>query len=466
MSDRRLLIAIIRTHLSSFVQKAFQTVSPGDVYSHNWHIDAIAWALHQCLERRIKRLIITLPPRSLKSIAVSVAFPAFVLGKDSTQRIVCVSYSQELANRHARDCRAVMVSDFYRRIFPRTRLDRDKNTQAEFTTTRRGFRMATSVGGTLTGLGGKIIVLDDVHKPEEALSDTQRNAVNDWFRNTLLSRLDDKGNDVIIIVQQRVHEQDLVGILLEQGGWSHLDLPAIAEERQVIPLGRHLVHVREVGDVLHPEREPYEVLMELKAMMGSYAFSAQYQQSPAPLGGGIVQVGWFQTYAEPPERRDGDLIVQSWDTASKADQINDYSVCITCLIHNNAFYLLHVLRKRLEYPDLRKCVVEQKLAFRADEVLIEDKGSGTQLIQELRDKGSYPRAITPEGDKVIRMMTQTAPIEAGRFYIPQSAPWLADFLDELAKFPASRYDDQVDSLSQFLKWATRPKPPEPNIRFV
>jgi predicted phage terminase large subunit-like protein len=466
MSDRRLLTAILRTDLSSFIQKVFVTVSPGDEYLHGWHVDAVAWHLQRCLSGEINRLIITMPPRHLKSISASVAFPAYILGQDPKQRIVSVSYSQDLAIKHARDCRAVIESDWYRRTFPRTRIDRDKNSHSEFATTHRGFRLATSVGGTLTGRGGKIVVLDDVHKPDEAPSESSRNAVIDWFRNTLLSRLDDKARDVIIVVQQRVHERDLVGVLLDQGGWTHLNLPAVAEEPQVIPFASNLAQVREVDDVLHPAREPYDKLMELKSQMGSYVFAAQYQQSPAPLGGGIVKIDWFRRYDDPPERRLGDIVVQSWDTASKAAEINDYSVCTTWLVRGNTFYMLHVLRKRLEYPDLRRCVLELRLAHQVDEVLIEDKGSGTQLIQDLQEQRVYPRAITPEGDKLIRMMTQTAPMEAGRVHIPLSAPWLEDFLDELAKFPAARFDDQVDSLSQFLKWATGPKPPEPRIRWL
>ena len=142
-------------------------------------------------------------------------------------------------------------------------------------------------------------------------------------RSTLATRPDDKTRDVIIVIQQRVHEEDLVGFLLEQEGWTHLNLPAIAEERQVIPLGPQLVHLRQEGDVLHPAREPHEGLMRLKAEMGSYAFAAQYQQSPAPRGGGIVKWDWFQTYDVPPEKGSGDRVVQSWDTASKAKEYND-----------------------------------------------------------------------------------------------------------------------------------------------
>jgi predicted phage terminase large subunit-like protein len=451
------LTALLRKDLSSFIQKTFQTVSPGDVYRHGWHIDGIAWALQRCLDGEIRRLIITLPPRSLKSIAVSVGFPAFVLGRDPRQKIICVSYSQDLANKHARDCRAVLAAPWYRSAFPRTRIDRDKNTQGEFLTTRKGFRMSTSVGGTLTGRGGNILILDDVLKPDDAISEVHRTRVIEWYGSTLLSRLDDKARDVIIVIQQRVHQEDLVGVLLEQGGWTHLNLPAIAEETQVVPLGPHLVRLRREGDVLHPEREPLEELQRLKILMGSYAFHAQYQQSPAPRGGGLVKWAWFKTYEEMPKTASGDRIVQSWDTAAKAKEFNDYSVCTTWLVRDKTFYLLHVLRKRLEYPALRRHAIDHKHAFQAEEVLIEDAGSGIQLIQDLRAEGIYVRGIKPEGEKAMRMQTQTAVIEAGHVLVPRSAPWLADFQDEVTKFPMAKHDDQVDSVSQFLKWATRPR---------
>ncbi len=466
MNDHEILKGILRQDLSSFIQKTFQTVSPGDVYRHGWHIDAIAWALQQCLEGKIRRLIITLPPRSLKSIAVSVAFPAYVLGRDPRQKIVCVSYSQELADKHARDCRAVIGAPWYRGIFPRTRIDREKNTQAEFMTTWRGFRLATSVSGTLVGRGGNIHILDDVLKPDEAQSEVLRTRVIEWYRSTLATRPDDKTRDVIIVIQQRVHEEDLVGVLLEQEGWTHLNLPAIAEEPQVIPLGPQLVHLRQEGDVLHPAREPREGLMRLKAEMGSYAFAAQYQQSPAPRGGGIVKWVWFQTYDVPPEKGSGDLVVQSWDTASKAKEYNDFSACTIWLVRENRYYLLHVLRQRLEYPALRKMVIAQRNAFEADEVLVEEAGSGIQLIQDLRSEGIGVRGIKPEGDKEMRMQVQTAVIEAGRVFVPKAAPWLMDFQDEVTKFPAGKHDDQVDSLSQFLKWVSRPRHYGPQIRWL
>jgi hypothetical protein len=205
-------------HLPSFLMKVFETVSPGDEFRPNWHIDGMTYAAELVIDGKIKRLITTVPPRHLKSIIFSVALPAFLLGQDSTKRIICVSYSNELAIKHAIDFRAVMSSDWYRRVFPKTKISREKDTQYETMTTARGYRYATSLGGTLTGRGADLIVLDDPQKPEEALSEAHRNSAGQWFDTTLLSRLDSKSKGAVVIVMQRLHEDDLAGRLFAKGG--------------------------------------------------------------------------------------------------------------------------------------------------------------------------------------------------------------------------------------------------------
>jgi predicted phage terminase large subunit-like protein len=452
--QRRLLELVLRQDLAAFTQRCFQTVVPGQAYMDNWHVGAIAHHLERCRTGEIRRLIITLPPRSLKSICASVAFPAFALGHDPTRRIVCVSYAQELSVKHARDCRAVMQSAWYRELFRRARIDARKNAEVEFETTARGFRLATSVGGTLTGRGGNLIILDDPMKPTEAMSAARRESVKQWYDSTLTSRLDSKKDDAIIVIMQRLHVDDLVGHVLEKGEpWAQLDLPAIAEAPQAVPIGEGKVHQRAAGEVLHPEREPFEVLMAQRAAMGSQAFSAQYQQAPVPPEGALVKWAWFRRYGSPPARQGGDLIVQSWDTASKANEANDWSVCTTWLVRRKDYYLLDVLRRRLEYPDLKRRILSHATEHKAKTVLIEDAGAGMHLIQELKREGSLrPIAVKPEGDKVVRMEAQTATIEAGHVLLPNEAPWLEDFQTEIMAFPHGRFDDQVDSVAQFLHW--------------
>ena len=457
ITSRSVLDAILRRDLYTFVQAAFGVVSPGDSLARNWHLEAITYALTRVLNGETKRLIITVPPRSLKSICASVAFPAFVLGQDPTRRIICVSYSEGLARKHANDCRALMRSPLYTRAFPNTRIDPSKDTELEVATTNRGFRLATSVGGTLTGRGGNLLIIDDPLKPQEAQSETARDNLWQWYTNTLLSRLDNKAEDAIVVVMQRLHVDDLVGHLLEHGGFEHLDLPAIAEVDEAIPLGPARQHVRLIGDVLHPEREPLPVLEEIKRAMGSLEFSAQYQQRPIPLGGNLIKWAWFKTHENTPLLLPSDRIIVSWDTAMSARELSEYSACVVLLVRNGTAFVLDVVRERLEYPALRRKVVEidrrWRHAVKDYALLIENKGSGMSLVQDLGNDGIHAVAVDPEGDKVMRMNAETARIEAGAVSLPRRAPWLEELKRELLAFPNGRYDDQVDALSQALKRA-------------
>jgi predicted phage terminase large subunit-like protein len=454
--ERQLIRLMLRNDLSTFIHRTFQTVTPAQSYLPNWHIDAMAWHLEQCAIGDIKRLVITLPPRSGKSICASVAFPAWVLGRDPSKRIICASYSENLASKHAGDCRTVMESDWYRRTFPVTRISRDKNMELNYMTTRQGFRYSTSVGGTLTGRGGNLIIVDDPIKPEEAMSEAKRSTVNNWFDSTLYSRLDSKRDDVIILIMQRLHVDDLAGYVMPREPWVHLNLPAIADSDERIQIGKDEFHQRRVGDLLHEDREPRDVLENLKSTLGSFNFSAQYQQCPVPLEGELVKWSWFQFFDVRPARVPNDRIIQSWDTASKSKELNDYSVCTSWLVQGNSYYLFDVLREKLDYPDLKRRVLDHAARHNANSVLIEDKGSGTSLIQDICQENNSgmpnPIGVVPEGDKITRMSAQSAKIEARQVYLPKQAPWLGDLKAELLQFPHGRHDDQVDSVSQFLNW--------------
>jgi len=258
-----LTAAVLRNDFYSFVQAAMPIVAAQEKLLPNWHIEAMSYKLSRVLSGEIKRLIITVPPRNLKSICASVALPAFTLGHDPTRKFICLSFAQSLAEKHGNDCRALMQSPMYRRVF-RTRISSSKDTQQEFSTTAGGYRLATSVGGTLTGRGGNVIVLDDPLKPQEAYSEHARSSLTQWYCNTLLSRLDNKAEDAIVVVMQRLHIDDFVAYLLDQGGWTHLNLPAIAESEQHVQLGPERYYVRKPGEVLHPEREPLLVLEQQK----------------------------------------------------------------------------------------------------------------------------------------------------------------------------------------------------------
>ena len=281
--------------------------------------------------------------------------------------------------------------------------------------------------------------------------------VIDWYDGTLSTRLNDKELGVIILVMQRLHQEDLAGFVIERGGWLELSLPAIAPVDQEVSVSPDELHYREAGSILHPERESGETLERIKAEIGSLQFSAQYQQSPVPPEGNLIRRDWLKTYDTAPSRGPGVRIVQSWDIATTTDERNDWSVCTTWAIRQKVFYLLDVWRARVEFPALRRQIVNHALAHRAQTVLIEKAGPGLQLVQELRNDPTpqfpKPIGIVPEGDKRMRMEAQTPRFEAGHVLLPKEAPWLADLLDELLAFPRGRHDDQVDSVSQFLKWA-------------
>src|SRR4051812_27497449 len=263
MNPHTVLAALLRTELGSFVRKCFGTILPGTRFLPNWHIDAIVYQLMRVRSGQLSRLLINQPPRSLKSICVSVAYVAWWLGHDPSRRVIVVSYSSEFAAELHRQFRMIIDADWYRALFPAMRPARDSGT--EFVTTAGGSRYATSVGGTLTGRGADLIIVDDPLKAEEAMLEPARKRVIDWYAGTLVSRLNDKANGPIVVVMQRLHEQDLGGHLLGQGAWQHLDLPAIAVDDGVIPLGGSRVKVRPIGDVLHPERESKDALDRIKA---------------------------------------------------------------------------------------------------------------------------------------------------------------------------------------------------------
>src|SRR5277367_6234369 len=382
---------LLRHDFKTFAGRCFQDLNPQTDLAMNWHLEVIAAKLTEVREGKIRRLIINLPPRHLKSLLASIAFPAWCLGHDPTAQILCVSYAQELADKLARDCRSIMMSRWYRQIFS-TRLAAHRQAVQEFITTRQGYRLATSTGGVLTGRGADIILIDDPLKPEEALSESQRQAANDWYDHTLYSRQNDKRRGAIVTIMQRLHEDDLIGHLLAQEDWEVLSFPAIAEEDEV-----HRIETiwgprrftRRRGEALHPDREPLETLEHIRRTIGEYNFAGQYQQSPAPLGGGLVKAEWFKRCRQSELPEQFDRIVQSWDTANKASELSDYSVCTTWGIKSKHLFLLSVFRRRLEYPDLKRAVREQQNLLQASAVLIEDKASGTQLIQGWIADGSH-----------------------------------------------------------------------------
>ena len=439
--------ATLRSDFYSFMLRAFLDRNGAASFMRGWHIEVMAARLAAVRGAQARRLIVNIPPRHLKSLAASIALPAWLLGHDPTLAIVNATYAQDLSDAFARDCRGVMASPWYKALFP-TRLRAARPPLRELVTTRGGFRMATSVGGVLTGRGADVILIDDPLKPAGAMSESRRTGANSWFDGTLYSRLNDKAKGSIVIVMQRLHEDDLVGHVLRQEGWEIVSFPAIAEADETheieTPFGPKAFQ-RKAGEALHPEREPLQTLERIRSTIGEANFAGQYQQRPQPAGGGMIKEAWFPRFSEEERPPRFDRVIQSWDTANKPTELADYSVCTTWGLMGSNAYLLNVFRKRLSFPDLERAVIDQDALFRPEAILIEDRASGTQLIQALVARGvSHATRCSPDGDKIMRLHAQTAAIENGFVWLPRQAPWLAEYLRELTLFPAGRHDDQVD----------------------
>jgi predicted phage terminase large subunit-like protein len=448
-SQQAVLRAVLATDFRSFIQYVFGVLRPGIEFRPNWHIDAMAFKLSQIATGEIKRLIITVPPRNLKSICASVALPAWFLGHHPSERAVAISYSADLAKVHANDFRRVVNDPLYRAVFPGMHVARD--TDKEITTTLRGKRYATSIDGTLTGLGGNLFIIDDPIKLGDAFSEVVRKRTIDWYRETLLTRLDDKKAARIVVLMQRVHQQDLVGYLLEHdSNFEVLNLPAIAPETSLVRTGRRGTYQRFPGELLHHEHESEEVLLNLKKSMGSMSFLAQYQQTPVSADGTFIKNKSLKSYSEiafGPR----DQIVMSWDIALSEAETGDYSAGVVLLNRGETFYVLEVVRGRFPFPQLINKIVDMCTRYRGA-LLIEDSPISKGLIQALKNKNINVVPVTPDKDKRSRVITQIDLFEGGSIFIHDRAEWREIFIRELLDFPGGRHDDQVDALVQGLAY--------------
>jgi predicted phage terminase large subunit-like protein len=454
---------VLQHDLCAFIHRSFLELNPQSSFHSNWHIELIASKLEDVRRGRCRRLIVNVPPRHLKSHAISVAFPAWLLGHDPSKQILSVTYAQDLSETLARGSRSLMTSAFFKALFD-TRLSRE--TISEFVTTEGGYRFSTSVNGVLTGRGADIIIIDDPLKADDALSDSRRRSVNEWFANTLLSRLNNRETGAIIIVMQRLHADDLVAQVQEKEHWDVLSFLAIAEQYESYsfqtPYGWRRVQ-RRTGDILQPTLLSADSLKVQRRAMTDYNFVAQYQQNPQPPSGIIVKREWLRYYRPQEKPQRFDQVLQSWDTANKDTELANFSVCTTWGIKDRSLYLLDVLRRKMDFPDLKRAIVDLARRYNATVVLIEDQASGTSLLQELRvDNFSIAQpAPKRDGDKIVRLRAQTAKIEGGSVLFPNDAPWLDTYLRELLGFPNAPNDDQVDSTVFALAWVT--EHPEPGL---
>lgn len=444
--------ALARKHLYNFSRYGFKQ-QRGSKWMRNWHHGKICAALERVFHGHCRRLIINIPPRYSKTEIAVVNFIAWALGQCPDAEFIHTSYSGRLASNNTYRVRELVQSPWYREIFPELRLAPDSQAKDDWRTTSGGVVYATGAGGTITGYGagkkretpqfGGAIIIDDPHKADEATSDTMRTNVIDWFKNTLESRVNSPETPIIVIMQ-RLHEDDLSGWLLGGGNgetWEHLCIPAIDDQDQP----------------LWPATHDLEALRRMEKSK-PYEFAGQYMQRPAPLGGGIFKSAWWRYYnpaALPKVRR----IVQSWDTAFKTKTANDYSVCTTWAeCEDGNIYALGRWKDKVEYPELKRAALSLAAQFKPNAILVEDKASGQSLIQELRrdTRASLSIvAIKVDTDKVARSFAVTPVIESGRVFLPEGADWTADYIQTLGTFPNASHDDDVDSTTQALGYLTR-----------
>jgi predicted phage terminase large subunit-like protein len=448
---------ILRYDLCAFIHRSFLELEQTEFHL-NWHIEILAAKLEDVRLGRCKRLVVNVPPRHLKSHAISISFAAWLLGHNPTKKILSVTYAQDLSDNLARRSRTLMTSGFYEALFD-TRLSKGREAVSDFETTDGGYRLSTSIGGVLTGRGADIIIIDDPLKADDALSDSRRRSVNEWYDNTLRSRLNSQEDGAIIIVMQRLHADDLVAHVQQNEPWEVLSFPAIAERDEMYdittPYGRRR-SFRRPGDILQPALLSAATLEIYRRAMTEYNFTSQYQQDPQPPAGIIVKRDWLKFYDPSDTPDEFDQIVQSWDTANKDSELANFSVCTTWGLKNDLIYLLNVFRRKLNFPQLKRSVRELAELHHADVVLVEDKASGTSLIQELRADGFSKVEASPslDGDKIMRLHSQTAKIEGGFVLFPREAAWLEIYVHELVSFPNAKNDDQVDSTVFALAWST------------
>ncbi|ABD46193.1 phage terminase large subunit [Neorickettsia sennetsu] len=453
-----------------FFKESFKTLFPAKKFVKCGYINVISDRLVACLNGKINRLIINIPPRHMKSTLVSVVFPAFVLSKEPSKGIIVASYSSLLSTKHSLETKLVMSSEWYKKKFKDTVISKHHNTKNKFLTTKLGFRLATSISGTLTGEGADIIVADDPINALQANSNTFRERTKTWFLNTFMTRLNHSKKSIVIIVMQRLHYDDICGHLTRTSDkWHVISLPLIAERKEKITSinSKKILLKRKEGEILNRNYLKHENIPKLKAEIGTYVFASQYQQNPISNINSIIRREWIKRYLEKEEISEILYISQSWDTAAFNTQQSDYTVCITFARSKTAFYVLDVYREKLDYPEIKRAIVENAEKWKANYVLIENKSSGQALVQELRSSTALPIvSVTPVRKKIERLYSVVSIFESGKFYLPYSSEWLTNFELELFSFPGSIYDDQIDSLTQYLNYEITKSYPQLSIRFL
>lgn len=411
------------------------------------YMDLLCATVEDCLLMRRPRVVISMPPRHLKTAIGSVLGCAWALGVDPKSQIIVASHSQTLAREIADQTKRVMTSDPYRAIFPETEIRPDRERASDFGTTAGGGRLGASFDTSLTGRGADIIVIDDPLSAQDAGSEKERQFVVDSFSNMIATRLNDPTRSAILVIGQRLHRQDLNGYLLDNG-YDHLKLSLEATDAEEFDYGRGRFS-RKAGEVLQPDRYGEEAVAKLKLTTPPHIFATQYQQVPTAISSGLVRREHFAPYATVPQNC---RTIVSWDLASSRGPSSSYTVGLCFKLSGEIAYLEHVYRQRLDFAEIKQLAFD--IEHRGGALhLIENASLGSALAAELMQAGANVVLCSPGAQsKIERLEAQLHHIIGGRVALPDHAPWLEAFLDEVTSFPYGSRDDQVDALSQFLKW--------------
>jgi predicted phage terminase large subunit-like protein len=471
---------VYRDNLYEYIKAAWPVIEPAP-FLPNWHIELLAEYLEAVTHGEIKRLLINLPPRYMKSTCVSILWPTWVWTRSLIEgqphepalegpgtRWMFVSYADDLAAPLSSQRRRLIESLFYQERWPESgQLTSDQNEKRFFSNSFSGLMRATTMSGSITGLGGNYLVIDDPHKLGEGGSGKEIETQISQYRHALSSRHDNKKLGATVIVMQRINDKDLSAHVLENDeGYFHLKLEAEATANKVITFPRSgRIHTRNAGDLLWPGREGPAEIEKQKKSMGNWAYAAQYQQDPIPQSGGIFQRTWFdhRFVAE----RDGTplgkkvrMLVQSWDTAAKKKESNDFWVCTTwaLVVGEDRIHMLDYCKARMEYTEGRQKIKDLNSRWRPTAILIEDSNSGTAIISDLRTIGIPLLPISPAGsDKESNARAVSPMFEAGMILLPSGASWADEYIESMIRFPKGAHDDDVDSTSQALNYLRRRK---------
>ncbi len=423
----------------------------GVSWVHNWHHDEIIKLIY-AIERRDPRTpnaVINMPPRYGKTEMLVILWVCWTMIRNPRAQFLHGSYSVDLALKNSAMVRDILKSDVIQKYWPIHMRD-SSDAKGLWLTDEGGGMKSDSSAGTMTGFGAGIlswvdgdpfdgcIILDDPLKPDDARSEKGRFAVNERLSGTIHSRKNHK-QVPIVIVMQRLHVDDPSGVALsgEVMGdkFYHLKLPALHD-----------------GNPLWEFKHSMDMLDKMR-LHNPEVFAGQYQQEPFIAAGEVYKSDWFSSYKTLPTGDQRTQIIHSWDTAYKAGTHNDPSVCLVFHTTPSLFYLAEVHHGKWEYPELRKRAFDLANDQKPDVILIEDKASGQSLIQEFKESSAHPViALKPDADKETRARTTAAMVEAGKVALPEKAGWLGDFMNEIVSFPKGSHDDQVDALSQFLRY--------------